>query len=351
MKTNYSSFFYLSATALLLLAANNSFAQSPQTTVVEGSDGRDVHVMVVSSNSSSTDDAQDSFTKNIEITEVDGVKTMSITTVKDGEKEVKVLKGEEVDNYLIQAEDMNVIQKDGATMMFFSDEGKVMSEDIEKQVQLLLEEQGITGDHKTVTVRTVNKTSHADASAESDVDVDVDVTEVDGIKTITIKKTNAAGEVEEEVIKLDDATINTWIEEGKSNGMTEEIDVNVEFGEGGKSVVKTIIVTRSLRIEDLNASEAEEFKTEPSKKELKIDALKFYPNPGNGLFTLEFQTPNNGEVEIVVNDVKGRQVYQQVVEGKGNYTHPIDLSNKSKGLYILTLRQGKKSTHKKLVIE
>jgi hypothetical protein len=125
--------------------------------------------------------------------------------------------------------------------------------------------------------------------------------------------------------------------------MNIDIDIDMSTSDpSGKKITK-VIVARSVTIEDMEASK--------KSKELSIEELKFYPNPTNGQFTLEFFVPSKGTTNITINDMNGKLVYANSVEGEGSHKKEIDISNAGNGMYILNLSQGKKSTSKKIVID
>jgi hypothetical protein len=115
----------------------------------------------------------------------------------------------------------------------------------------------------------------------------------------------------------------------------------------GKTVRKISVTTR-VRIEDGKSG------SKASKKEksnLKPDDLKFYPNPSDGKFSIEFESDGKQPVSIVITDMNGKQVQKQEVSGEGKHSLSFDLRSEGKGTYILNLQQGKKSTTKKIIIE
>jgi Zn-dependent metalloprotease len=74
--------------------------------------------------------------------------------------------------------------------------------------------------------------------------------------------------------------------------------------------------------------------------------LTVFPNPTNGVFTI--QSDNDQNIEVLIMDVLGKQVYQTYVISKG--TNEIDASSLSKGVYLLKFEMDKKQGVKRLII-
>lgn len=74
--------------------------------------------------------------------------------------------------------------------------------------------------------------------------------------------------------------------------------------------------------------------------------LKVFPNPTNGVFTI--QSDNNQNIEFTITDVLGKQIYQTHVISKGS--NKIDASSLSKGVYLLKFEMDEKQGVKRLII-
>ena len=71
-----------------------------------------------------------------------------------------------------------------------------------------------------------------------------------------------------------------------------------------------------------------------------------YPNPGNGIFNIELK--NGGTTEIKIYDMLGKEIaVWKTTEEKFTF----DMSNYSKGMYLLQVSSGEQSESKKLIIE
>ena len=130
----------------------------------------------------------------------------------------------------------------------------------------------------------------------------------------------------------------------------EELSEDIEIRSKDGKTVTRVMVRTTVKIEDM---ESPKEKTSPKreKSELKLEGLSFYPNPNNGIFTIDFEAEGKQPVVIRITNMNGREVYREEVKAKGRFSKQIDLSREGKGAYILILEQGKRSTSKKIVIE
>jgi len=81
-------------------------------------------------------------------------------------------------------------------------------------------------------------------------------------------------------------------------------------------------------------------------------SLSVYPNPSNGRFYVSFSTEEVAStVTVKVFDLKGSEVYNEVVNIDKLKGYPIDLSGTNKGIFILELTINKKSIRQKIVLD
>jgi Leucine-rich repeat (LRR) protein len=78
--------------------------------------------------------------------------------------------------------------------------------------------------------------------------------------------------------------------------------------------------------------------------------LKAYPNPVDKQLQIEFTTTETGDMNISLTDVLGRQMSAQTVEAtKGLNGATVDVSSLPRGVYMLTLRNGKTQVVQRIV--
>ena len=79
--------------------------------------------------------------------------------------------------------------------------------------------------------------------------------------------------------------------------------------------------------------------------------IVLYPNPSNGIFSVEINNVLQGKLEVAVLDIQGKEVYLSEVNNPSGFKNlSIDISQKPKGTYFLRLQNGKDIITKRLII-
>jgi len=108
-------------------------------------------------------------------------------------------------------------------------------------------------------------------------------------------------------------------------------------------------------------------KEEGSKKEKKVivrdinsskdkhehaNDIKFYPNPSNGKFNIEFLSEKEENIDLKVMDSNGKVVYKKKLKNfKGQFSEEIDLKEHADGIYIIDVEKGKEKIRKKILLK
>jgi len=80
--------------------------------------------------------------------------------------------------------------------------------------------------------------------------------------------------------------------------------------------------------------------------------LSVYPNPTNGMVTINFDVEKANDVKVIVSNLNGQIVYQENINSlNGVYNNSIDLSQQAKGVYMLSIVSNKGKTDKKIVLQ
>ena len=81
--------------------------------------------------------------------------------------------------------------------------------------------------------------------------------------------------------------------------------------------------------------------------ELKNSGISIYPNPNNGIFNI---TNSNEKIQsIKILNTQGSVIYQK--DKPGDNIIPVNISDYSKGIYILSINKNKKQLHYKIVVQ
>ena len=75
-----------------------------------------------------------------------------------------------------------------------------------------------------------------------------------------------------------------------------------------------------------------------------------YPNPSNGILTINMPPAKEGAV-ITVYDVLGKQVYSKNIKTVGFEDYTLNLQHLGKGIYSINIAKGNEMSTKKIVIE
>ena len=76
-----------------------------------------------------------------------------------------------------------------------------------------------------------------------------------------------------------------------------------------------------------------------------------YPNPSTGKFNIDLVNVNDGTYSISVDNILGEEVYSEVRSVIHTYSDVLDLTNLSKGVYMLNVKNENSSTSRKIIIE
>jgi len=80
--------------------------------------------------------------------------------------------------------------------------------------------------------------------------------------------------------------------------------------------------------------------------------LSLYPNPVKDILNINYQLMAKAQVEINIYGIDGSKVGTifQNEQNQGNYTQTLDVSNYTKGMYLLEMKQNNQKTVKKIII-
>jgi hypothetical protein len=88
-----------------------------------------------------------------------------------------------------------------------------------------------------------------------------------------------------------------------------------------------------------------------SSDEFGFTNFSIYPNPSRGNFNVKFDSNSSNEISIVVNDIRGRSIFEKQYSNTGLIDQNVQLSNVESGVYLVTVKDGTQKIVKRIVIE
>ncbi len=85
--------------------------------------------------------------------------------------------------------------------------------------------------------------------------------------------------------------------------------------------------------------------------EFDIEGFKIFPNPNNGEFTVQLNSNSGNKINIDVFDIRGRKIFNNILENGSNLNETIKLNNVQSGMYLVKVSDGDKQVIKKIVVE
>ena len=83
-----------------------------------------------------------------------------------------------------------------------------------------------------------------------------------------------------------------------------------------------------------------------------VSDLNVYPNPSRDLFNISFSSDELQSISIRVVNVIGEEIFkQELIDFDGTYTHELDMSKKSKGVYFLEISSEKGTVNSKMILQ
>ena len=94
---------------------------------------------------------------------------------------------------------------------------------------------------------------------------------------------------------------------------------------------------------------------DPASVSMENNVLKgdfnVYPNPNNGIFTIEFNNVKSDDYLLTVTNVLGQEVYTSSITSNGLNSETVDLTEFDKGIYILEISNDNATISEKIIIE
>jgi hypothetical protein len=83
-----------------------------------------------------------------------------------------------------------------------------------------------------------------------------------------------------------------------------------------------------------------------------VSDLNVYPNPSRDVFNISFSSDELQSISIRVVNVIGEEIFkEELTDFDGTYTHELDMSKKSKGVYFLEISSEKGTLNSKMILQ
>lgn len=82
-----------------------------------------------------------------------------------------------------------------------------------------------------------------------------------------------------------------------------------------------------------------------------IVTMNIFPNPNNGLFTLEMNASKAGTFKVEIINIQGQIIYSNEIHQNGFYKDQIDITKENSGVYYIRLNDGNSTKVSKFMIQ
>ena len=80
-------------------------------------------------------------------------------------------------------------------------------------------------------------------------------------------------------------------------------------------------------------------------------SVRTWPNPTQGIFTLEVRNLDNQEARLTISDIQGKQISMETISGTPGFSKSMDMSSYPKGIYTLKIQTLRKFLVQKIVMQ
>ncbi len=100
-----------------------------------------------------------------------------------------------------------------------------------------------------------------------------------------------------------------------------------------------------------NAISSQLFTNVLSNDSFQFKDFALFPNPNNGSFKISFKPETIGEIEIIVYDMSGRNVYNKSFQYSEMFDQELQINTLSSGVYFVNIQNGAKKIIKRIIVE
>jgi len=150
---------------------------------------------------------------------------------------------------------------------------------------------------------------------------------------------------------MEENNVKMTTEDGQTKVIVDGKEVTSADSKDHKHKIVKVVI-KKIELTEPNSAEYKKAGIQEPKEKLEVQNMNASPNPSNGKFRVSFSSPDKANVNLTVRNIEGKEVYNELISNfNGNYDKEIDLNTSNKGIYFVTLTQGKKSTMKKLIVD
>ncbi|MFK5854837.1 MAG: C10 family peptidase, partial [Bacteroidota bacterium] len=87
-------------------------------------------------------------------------------------------------------------------------------------------------------------------------------------------------------------------------------------------------------------------------EETTVENLAIYPNPTTGMLNVKFNTEKQGDMQIKLMSVNGQVIFnEEITNTSGQYNYSFDISDRAKGIYLLSIISDNEKIDRKIVLK
>jgi len=84
---------------------------------------------------------------------------------------------------------------------------------------------------------------------------------------------------------------------------------------------------------------------------VEFEQFSIYPIPNKGVFTIKLKSNSRKDIEVRVNDIRGRKVYAKIFGGITEFSQEIKLNSLQAGVYLVAVTDGDYKAVRKIIVE
>jgi hypothetical protein len=75
------------------------------------------------------------------------------------------------------------------------------------------------------------------------------------------------------------------------------------------------------------------------------------PNPNNGRFNIDLKSNSGKNINVVIYDIRGIEVFSKIFNNTLNFSKEINLENAAIGVYLINVSDGDRRVIRKVIID